>query len=252
MKGTAKYAFTLVEMLVVIAIVGILAALLFPALTGAKAKAKRAACLNNLKQINLAVLSYAADNEDTLPAAPGTSATDLFVMATSVSTNSFPFSYKRIVKSYVGLHGASSTGDAIFACPADAFHYNWPDVIFQNSGFCSDSNTDFSSYGFNGGNVLSSLPPPYSAPGVFGRKLGSIKTPTKTVLVAEVSAIFPWSWHEPQRPPAGQWGVNDTKNLVTCADGHANYIPIYWNSNINWLTCFYDPPAGYDYKWSGD
>ena len=48
-------SFTLVELLVVIAIIGILAALLFPVFSGAKERAKRTVCLNNLKQINLAI-----------------------------------------------------------------------------------------------------------------------------------------------------------------------------------------------------
>ena len=156
------------------------------------------------------------------------------------------------MKNYAVLQEASSQQDKLFACPADTFHYDWPDAAYRATSFCADANTDYSSYGFNGGNVLTNLPPPYSAPGIFGCRLASIKTPTKTVLVAETPAFFPWSWHEPQRLPSEQWGVNNAKNLVSCADGHVSYIRIYWNSDINWLTSFYDPPAGYDYKWSAD
>jgi prepilin-type N-terminal cleavage/methylation domain-containing protein len=59
-------AFTLIELLVVIAIIAILAALLLPALSAAKEKSRRTACLNNLRQLSLAATLYADDNRERL------------------------------------------------------------------------------------------------------------------------------------------------------------------------------------------
>ncbi|MHC4726881.1 MAG: type II secretion system protein, partial [Planctomycetota bacterium] len=58
--------FTLIELLVVIAIIAVLMAILMPALNRAREQGRRSTCLSNLKQLTLAWIMYADENDDNL------------------------------------------------------------------------------------------------------------------------------------------------------------------------------------------
>lgn len=70
-RNSSPSGFTLIELLVVIAIIAILAALLLPALARAKEQGKRSRCISNLRQVAIASLTYATDNQDMVPPASG-------------------------------------------------------------------------------------------------------------------------------------------------------------------------------------
>lgn len=91
-SAETRRGFTLIELLTVIAIIGILAAILYPAVTRMRTAAAQSACANNLRQIAVATLTYASDHKGLLPARP----------------NSYPFPHSLVttdwnaLKNYVG------------------------------------------------------------------------------------------------------------------------------------------------------
>lgn len=214
-----SHAFTLVECLVVIAIISILAALLLPALSRARDQANRTACMSNLRQVNLAIHLYARDFDDMLPVLP--------------EPNPYPNGvgayYKQLVKGYLDLSGPASPREKVFICPSD-----------RTIG--SQISHAFTSYTFSGYEVSTG-----STPRITGKKLDSISNPTKAALVGEWPAFFGGSWH-----PLVAAAYRDAKNEMSFADGHVSFVRIYWDGVPGSQPRNYPPPPQYDYNWDGD
>ena len=225
---------TLIELLVVLLVIAILAALLIAALSGAKANARRTTCRSNLKQIGLAVLTYADEHNDAFPTVGHAEFVDLAKRHTGVA--------------------AVQPDNKLFACPDDRFYYAMPhgsNEYIAEPLHCA--RPSFSSYTYNCGNLLlNSRTGQTNSPGIAGRLVSAIREPSKTVLVGDIPAWQGWSWHYPRQiKPPYLWCFDNARNMIAFIDGHVSNTKIHFNL-MNGPSSYYDPPVTYDYKWSGD
>jgi len=127
-----RRGFTLIELLVVIAIIAVLIALLLPAVRGARGGARRSQCVNNLKQMGLAIHNYVSTNETIPPAGiyptigTGTTASDKVRMLPNMEQQSLYNAYNFAVQDRGAAPGEAmnatvySTKLATLLCPSDA------------------------------------------------------------------------------------------------------------------------------------
>jgi len=219
----SNFGFTLIELLVVVAIIAVLAAMLLPALQGARDAAKSIYCVNNLKQIYVASVSYANDNNGYFPQVNS----PLPVPVSWMDYLSRNLKVKAAVIPGIGVKRGATYGHPLL-CPATTGDpWAW-DPYAGSAGYngLTGFPTDYGQNIYVTGNDGSTLP---------GISLPSIPRPTMTALYGDEENNNGWTgfitsyWcHSPRHK-------SRTRANFVAVDGHVETLKIPYSGLGNLL-----------------
>lgn len=214
-----SFAFTLVEILVVIAIIAILAAILFPVFGRARENARRASCQSNLKQIGLGLLQYSQDYDENLVRAWQSS-----IPGNGPSDATARYKWMDAVFPYV-------KSEAIFNCPSQSFRAPAGTYGFR-------SGTNYGSYAINS-TYWEEGDFEKSPAGEVNTRLSEIQAPATCVWIGESSSHFEFAWdNKTNEQPDVAYDVTGFRYLdylierhfaagtVLFCDGHVKTVPL--------------------------
>ena len=205
--------FTLIELMVVIAIIAILASLLFPSLSRARETARRAVCLSNLRQVDTLLGMFTRDNNNVLP------------NLRQWEINPVVGDNERYLASAIGKYAGLQNGDRmnILTCPSYTTSYSGRKLGYSFAMFGKPS-------GHRTGNVFGG----HNRWGqYFAKNILKHRSPERVILFPEVFSTGRVNRQFPKGPQHGYKNFQPLRSSLYL-DGHATIEIDEWSVRKNW------------------